>query len=269
MRAVNLIPADDRRGRPPAAAGATPYLIVGVLLAILAGVTALVLTGNQIDGRKAEVAQLEQARTAAQARATSLQAFAEFRSMQQSRTATVSSLAQSRFDWERVMRELTYVLPSDVWLVELEGTVSPDVQLENGAEVAVRDSVPGPTLELIGCTVSQEAVGRLASALGDIDGVTRVSVLKSERPELSASDESSEGGGGGEDECRTRDFITRFEIIAAFDEVPVPASAPAAPAPATPAATGETPTEGSTASQDATEQGVQEGQDAANLAPGS
>lgn len=268
MRPVNLIPAEDRRGRPAASGGATSFLIVGFLLAILGGVTALVLTGNQIDEGKAEVAQLEEDRAAAQARASSLQAFADFRGMQQARTATVSSLAQSRFDWERVMRELTYVLPSDVWLVELEGTVSPDVQLENAAEIAVRDAVPGPALELIGCTVSQDAVGRFASALGDIDGVTRVSVVKSERPELSEA-EGTESGSGGEEECRTRDFITRFEIIAAFDAVPVAASAPGAPQPTTPPATGEAPAEGSTASQDAVDQGVQEGQDAANLAPGS
>jgi len=267
MRPVNLMPADDRRRRSAASGGATSFLIVGFLLAILAGVTALVLTGNQIDERKAEVAQLEQDRAAAQVRVAGLQAFADFRSMQQARTATVSSLAQSRFDWERVIRELTYVLPSDVWLVELEGTVSPDVQLENAAGISARDAVAGPALELIGCTVSQDAVGRFASALGDIDGVTRVSVLKSERPELSESLDAG-GDSGGEDECRTRDSVTRFEIIAAFDAVPVAASAPAAPAPTSPPATEEAPDE-STTPPDTTDEGAQGSQDVANPAPGS
>lgn len=265
MRPVNLLPAEDRRGLSIDSGGATSMLIVGFLVAILVGVTALVLTGNQIDERKAEVAQLEQDLTVAQARADSMQAFAEFRSMQQARTATVATLAQSRFDWERVMRELTYVLPADVWLVELEGSASPDVQLDDGVDLSQRSSVAGPALEMVGCTVSQEAVGRFASALGDIDGVTRVSVLKSERPELSQSAGSS-GDSGGDEECRTRDFITRFEIIAAFDAVPVTAAAPGEST--IPSETGDAPQE-STTSQDTTEQGAQEGQEASNLAPGS
>lgn len=267
MRAINLIPPEERRTRIPAGTGTLSYLIIGLLLIVLAGVTALVLTNNQISDREADVAQLERARAEAQARAESLQSFADFRSMQQARTETVSSLAQSRFDWERVLRELARVLPEDVWLLQLEGTVSPGVALDSGADVGMRDDVTGPALELVGCTVSQEAVGRFVAALGDIDGVTRVAVAKSELPALNQSD-AGEAGSDSEDDCRTRDFITQFEIVAAFDQVPVPASAPPPAAPDAPTG-GDDATDGSTASQDSVNQGVTEGQDAANLAPGS
>ena len=63
MRPVNLIPAEERRGeRAPLRSGPLAYIVVGALVAALLGVTALVLTGNQIADRKAEVAQLEAAR---------------------------------------------------------------------------------------------------------------------------------------------------------------------------------------------------------------
>jgi Tfp pilus assembly protein PilN len=263
MRAINLLPPEDRGAGASSGARVLSYTVLGVLLAILVGVTALVLTNNQISERRAEVAQLEQARAAAQARAESLQAFADFRTMQEQRTATVTSLAESRFDWERVLREFALVLPDDVWLVQLEGTVSPSVQVE-GVDVGPRESIEGPALELVGCTVSQESVGRFAAALRDIDGITRVAVIKSERPRI--SDSSTTQSEGSDDDCRTRDFITRFEIIAAFDAVPVPASAPPAPEETPPAEEdGATPS----ASQESVEQGVKEGQDAANLAPGA
>jgi len=268
MRAVNLIPADARKDRLPSGSGAFSYLIVGILVAILAGVTALVLTNNQISDSQAEVAQLEQDRAAAQARAESLQSFADFASMQQARTETVASLAQSRFDWERVLRELSLLLPSDVWLTGLTGTVSPAVQIESGTAVSLRQGVPGPALEIVGCTVSQDSVGRFVAALRDIDGVTRVGVSRSALPDQTSAATTTSGSGGGEsaDDCQTRDFIARFEIVAAFDEVPVPAAAPpAAPAPAAP--TGDPAAEGSTASQEAVQEGVQEGQEAANIAP--
>lgn len=264
MRAINLLPPEDRGAGASAGAGQLSYLVLGLLLAIMVGVTALVLTNNQVSERRTQVASLEQARAAAQARAESLQAFADFRTMQEERTATVTSLAESRFDWERVLREFALVLPADVWLVQLEGTASPSVEVDEGVDVGPRESIEGPALELVGCTVSQESVGRFAAALRDIDGITRVAVVKSERPTISES--STNQSEGSDDDCRTRDFITRFEIIAAFDAVPVPASAPPAPEEAPPA---EEDVATPSASQESVEEGVKEGQDAANLAPGA
>lgn len=244
MRPINLIPPDDQAGRMQARAGALSYVVLGVLAAILLAVTLMVLTNNRISDAKSEVTALEQERDAAQARAESLSAFAEFRSMQEQRTATVVSLAQSRFDWERVLREFALVLPEDVWLIELEGTVSSEVTLTDGADIGIRDGVPGPALEIIGCAASQDAVGGFVAALRDIDGVTRATVAKSERPELSESSgtEGTEAQASGDDDCRTQDFITRFEIVAAFDGVPVAAAAPESADPAAPAAPTTAPT---------------------------
>jgi Tfp pilus assembly protein PilN len=246
VRPVNLIPRDEQRGAGTARAGLLSYFVLGTLAAVLLGVTVLVLTSNQISERKAEISRLEQERDATEARAESLRAFADFSSMEEERTATVTSLAQSRFDWERVLRELSLVLPENVWLTDLEGSVASDVELEDAVDITARASVDGPALELIGCTVSQEAVGAFAATLGEIDGVTRVAVAKSERPEQSTGGASGTSGGGAEEDCRTRDFITRFEIVAAFDAVPEPVGAdPTAPVPAptspAPPAEGQSP----------------------------
>jgi Tfp pilus assembly protein PilN len=272
MRAVNLIPPEERGGRTGGRTGSLSYVVIGALVAVLAGVTLMVLTSKQISDREAEAAALEQERDAAQTRLESLMPFAQFASLQELRTATVTSLAQSRFDWERVIRELALVLPDDVWLLQLEGSVSSDVQLDSGADIALRGSVPGPALELVGCTVSQEAVGRLAAALEDIDGVTRVAVFKAERPEPSPTSTATSDGGAtgaeGEDDCRTRDFITRFEIVVAFDAVPAPAVETPPPLPP---ATGDeaAPTPEQAAAQESTQEGIEEGQEAASLAPGT
>ena len=161
--------------------------------------------------------------------------------MSEQRVATVNSLADSRFDWERVMRELSLVLPSDVWLVGLTATAAPGVSVRGGGggdSGGMRAAVPGPALELAGCGKGQEAVAGFVTALEDIDGVTRVGVQASELPEEKKGGE--EGGGGsddGGDECRTRKFIAKFEIVVAFDAAPVPevASGEAAPVAAAPA----------------------------------
>jgi Tfp pilus assembly protein PilN len=227
MRPVNLIPAEERRGdQAPLRAGPFAYILVGVLVALLAGVTALVLTNNQISDSKAEIATLEVEDSQAEARATSLAAYTQFQLLHEQRVETVSSLADSRFDWERVMRELSLVLPSDVWLVSLEATASPEVSIEGGVgEVgALRGSVPGPALVMSGCATGQQAVAGFITALKDIDGVTRVGVQSSELSEQKAGTGDASAAGessGGGTECRTRDFIAKFAIVVAFDAAPV------------------------------------------------
>ena len=128
MRPVNLIPTEERRGESsPLRTGPLAYIVVGALVMCLAGVTALVLTGNQVADRKSEIAELERDDAAAQARVQRLSSFTQFANLAEQRVATVSSLADSRFDWERVMRELSLILPADAWLVSLNATAAPGV----------------------------------------------------------------------------------------------------------------------------------------------
>ena len=227
MRPVNLIPGELRRGMGPGRRKtSTGYIVIGAMAAVLIGMLVLVMTNNQITDRKSQVARLKVEERQAQARAEKLAAFTAFRSTEEARSATVASLAQSRFDWERVMRELSLVLPDNVWLVNLTGSASPGIELDGGASISSRDGIAGPALEIVGCTTTQDDVAEFVSALEDIDGVTRVGVDSSERPETSGD---SGGSGGSDDDCRTRDFIYQFEIVVAFDEVPAPEGATAAP----------------------------------------
>jgi Tfp pilus assembly protein PilN len=226
MRPVNLIPAEDRRGEhAPLRTGPLPYVLLAALVALLLGVTAIVVTNNEISESKNEVATLEGEDAAAAAKAQSLASYTQFRTMSEQRVETVSSLADSRFDWERVMRELALVLPHDVWLVGLTATAAPGVSVDGGGGGAsnMRGAIAGPALELGGCARGQEAVAGFVTALKDIDGVTRVGVQSSELPEEGKAG-GSEGGGSDSssgDECRTRKFIAKFEIVVAFDAAPV------------------------------------------------
>jgi len=222
MRPVNLIPAEERRGgAAPLRTGYMPYVLIGGLVLLLVGVVALVLAGNQVSERETEVATLEREDAQAEAKAQSLAAYTEFRELSEARVATVSELADSRFDWERVMRELALILPGDVSLVSLVATVAPGVTVEGGGGGAsgMRAAAPGPALELEGCAKGQNGVAGFVTALEDIDGVTRVGVQSSELPS-----EKDDGGGGGDvdgDECRTHEWVAKFSIVVAFDAAPV------------------------------------------------
>jgi Tfp pilus assembly protein PilN len=237
MRPVNLIPTEQRQGaHGPMRTGPIPYILVGALVAVLAGVALLVTTNNQISEGTDEVAQLKREDAVAKSEAQRLAAYTQFQTLHEQRVATITSLADSRFDWERVMRELALILPHDVWLTELNASASAESESESsGAGSTLRSSVPGPALELSGCATGQDSVAGFVTALKDIDGVTRVGVQSSELAELeegagtastsAGGSGSSEGGGsGGGSECQTREFIASFVIVVAFDAAPIPAA---------------------------------------------
>lgn len=215
MRPVNLIPPDLRRGdSAPLRTGPLAYIVVGALALVLVGVTLLVLASNEVAEKKDEVATLKQEDAAAKARAERLTPYAQFKTMSEQRVETVASLANSRFDWPRVMRELALVLPDDVLLTNLNAGIGGG-EAEGGEAVA---GVQGPSLQLSGCTTGQDAVARFVTALKDIDGVTRVGL---ESSAVGAGEGSGASGGG---ECPA-EFVANFDLTVAFDAAPVPVAA--------------------------------------------
>jgi Tfp pilus assembly protein PilN len=254
MRPVNLIPTTERRGEhAPLRAGVLSYVVVGVLALVLGGVVAVVLTGNKIAESKAQVASLQTRQAAADARASQVAPYVDFAALQDARHSTVVSLAQSRFDWERVLRQLAIVIPSDVWLTSLSGGVGGTSSASGSSSPSgLADSATGPTLTISGCATSQPAVASFLNSLRDIDGVTRVGLQSSVR---SAPAGASSGGTGGGGACSGSRPLETFQALATFDAVPAPAAsdgstaaptavgaaAPAATTPTTPATTSATP----------------------------
>ncbi len=287
MRPVNLIPPEDRRGeKAPLRSGPASYLIVAVLGVALLAVTLVVLTNNQITDRKTEVATLQSQVSAAQAQAKRLQSFADFAALQQARQETVSSLATSRFDWERVLRELAIVIPDDVWLTSMTASASGEASSSGSSTTSSGSSstttIEGPSLDIHGCATGHDAVAGFLAALRDVDGVTRVAVLSSDQP---ASDGGTSGttataDGSGGTGCAARDFISTFEIVVAFDEAqPTAATDSSTETPGSTVSTPPTSTDSSQVSdgqqqlqqqKDSAAQATQRGRDAANtVVPGT
>jgi Tfp pilus assembly protein PilN len=260
MRPVNLIPKDQRRAMPGGRAGVPTYVFLGALATAVLVVLGLVITNNQINDRKGRVGQLEARAARAQAAAQALAPYGNFARLSQARAATVQALADSRFNWERVLRALSRTIPSDVWLVSFKGTLSADVQVEaeggEGGTGSLRTKTPAPAIELTGCTYNHEAVARMMVRMRNIDGVSEVALAKSERPESQDSSQAGgEGGGEGSadtagNDCRTRDSITKFEILVALGNAQVqPVTAPSPDGAPAPAAQGAAAAAGSASAQ--------------------
>ena len=217
MRPVNLIPKEERPGgHKPLRAGPLAYILIGALAAALIAITALVVTEGNVSDSKTEVANLEAEQATIAAKAQSLSAYTAFTTVREQRLATVTSLADSRFDWSRVLHELSLVIPADVQLTTLAGSGSPEEASKNGAGLAMRASVAGPALEVVGCANRQSGVAGLIEALKDIDGVTRVGVQGS-----SISPEETGGGNATTASTCGSKAAAQFQMVVAFDAAPV------------------------------------------------
>lgn len=261
MRAVNLIPSDQRRGTRGGGAvrvGLATRVLLGVLGVAVVAVTALVLISNQVSEKQSELAEVARKQEVAAAAGNALRPYGNFVKLEQERHATVTAIAQSRFNWERVMRQLSRVTPDGVWITEMKGTVSTGAGAQGtaaggsggaGGGSGLRNGIQGPAIELKGCSRSQEGSARTITRMRNLDEVTSVTLTKSGLPE----DEGQAGAAQpAQDDTGCPKKVYTFELIAGFN-VPT-ASIPAAAVPTVGGAqtqTAATPPTGSTGGQGA------------------
>jgi Tfp pilus assembly protein PilN len=208
MKAVNLIPADERRRSGGSGSGLSSYILIGVLALIVAAGAAYTLTSSSISDRRQELTDVQARAKASTAEAQALQAYTTFTALRQQRSETVRSLASSRFDWSHALHEVARTIPANTWLTSLRATVTPSASVDGGVTDPLRASIQGPAIEIVGCTTSQDNVAKVISSLRRVDGVQRVSLSSSEK--LSGGGAAKGGGdsagtltgGGGGSDCR-------------------------------------------------------------------
>lgn len=192
MRAVNLIPSEQQRGAGGAAgrSGGGAYILLGALALLVVLASTFVVSNKSVTDKRAQLDDVTQQATAAEAKAQELTSYTKFAAIRQKRVDTVTQLAGSRFDWAHAMREVARVLPQNAWLTSMTGTTSTSVTVDGGKSGALRSSLNVPAITISGCTTSQRAVAMLITRLRLIDGVQRVTL------EDASKGQNTAGGGG-------------------------------------------------------------------------
>jgi Tfp pilus assembly protein PilN len=234
MRAVNLIPVEDRRGLRGggSSSGVASYIVLGVLAVVVAMSAAYTLTNRSLSDRRAQLESVQSQVDNAQAQVQRYSSYTGFTALRQKRTETVRSLATSRFDWSHALHELARTIPSNAWLTSLKGTVTPGISIEGGNEDPLRASLQSPALEVVGCTTSQADVAKVISSLRRVDGVERVSLSSSQKLEQAAGSSST---GGTDGDCRNGNVhYPQFSMTLFFATPTSPSGAQTASATTTP-----------------------------------
>ena len=202
MRPVDLLPEQHRPRAATGSQAGSAYVVVGLLAAVLIAVLVYAITANRVNSLKEETIKVEAEASSAEARAAVLAPFAQFQQVKETRVQSVSGLAQSRVDWERLSRELAHVLPAGAWLSAVEATTTAE-----GSEVTTASGEgsahTGPSVTLTGCAESQPLVARLLVRLRRLDRAEEVELIESLKGQeggggtTTSGSETSDGSGGG------------------------------------------------------------------------
>lgn len=246
MKAVNLIPPDERRGAgSPAKSGVAVYALLAVLALAVLMLGTVSIANRAVSENRDKLAKVEADASSTEARAGELKSYTTFAAMREKRQETVAAIAAGRIDWSGSMREIARTLPSDSWLTSVRATTTPSAAVAGGATDPMRSKLAQPAVELAGCTATQSTAARVVASMRRMNNVQRVSISSAKRPVQGAAGGDSAGADTG---CGKR---TTFSLTVFYKAK----AAPAATAPAvTPGST--TAATSAPASTDTTSTGV-------------
>jgi len=181
VRAINLLPREDaRRGRQK-----TQWIVLVPVVAavLLTGVLsfAFLSASGKVKDKQAELATLQDTLHAIPTPdASKVKSQSALASDKQVRVTALSAALSRRVSWDRVLRELSLVLPDDVWLA----TLTAKAPVPSSSPVAPVAPAPGATVAatqftLDGFTYSHAAVARLLSRLAVVPDLVNVQLQQS------------------------------------------------------------------------------------------
>jgi Tfp pilus assembly protein PilN len=232
MKAVNLIPSQERRGGSVGVgrSGGAAYIVLGALGVLAVLVLLYGMARHQVSDRKGKLASITAQTQRAQEAATALTPYTSFVALREQRMQAVEAVVDSRFDWAHAFHELGRVLPRQTSISSIDGTVggagatsptasAPPATTTAPAASATSATPPGsvPTMTLGGCASTQAEVALTLQRLRLMDGVSAVSLQSSAK-----SDSTGAGGSSSKGNCTAKS--PTFTVQITFEPLPTPAA---------------------------------------------
>jgi Tfp pilus assembly protein PilN len=183
MRAVNLLPrqqTESKTARPNAVVLVAAIGSAAVLLGLVGG---FLVASRSVDRQKQQLATARAvlAATPQHHLSASTQAFrSNVLNKREQRSLALAAAIGKRVSWDRILRRFALVLPDDVWLTALTGTVP----LDNPAlatPATTTSALPAQATEMTitGYTYSQDSVARLLERLSVVPDLKNVQLQSS------------------------------------------------------------------------------------------
>jgi Tfp pilus assembly protein PilN len=240
MNAVNLLPADLRRGSgAPGRSGVAVYVLLGILATAVVLASTTALFKRTVSNREADVARVEAEAANAEARAATLTRYKKLASETSKRVQGIKNVAAGRMNWAGSLREVSQAVGSEVYFDSVTASTAPGI---GGSSNTLRGAIPTPAVEVVGCARDHKAVARVMTRFRAMDDVKRVSLSESNTGKSGGSG-GGESPAGGQSDCRAGGRLpAQFSVVVFLNAKPQPA----APAAAGATAATTPPTSGAT-----------------------
>ncbi|MGD9573199.1 MAG: PilN domain-containing protein [Thermoleophilia bacterium] len=183
MKAVNLLPQTSRR-RPAGFKGAKAPLAIAGAVVVLGGVGYWGYSLNaDVDQAKQDVAAATIERDDLRSQLGAFQAAQARDAAQSVRRGAVVGLVAGRVNWERLVRDLSAVMPRDVWLTNLKGETdiaSAAVPVAAATTPTLNDSSAPRGIHLDGFAYTQSQVALLMARAAAVPGLGEPRLASSE-----------------------------------------------------------------------------------------
>jgi Tfp pilus assembly protein PilN len=171
MRAVNLLPRDEKRQRTQPGAVLLTAVLGGVLVtAVLAGL--FLMSSSTVSDRQANVDALRAELAAIPPAPQPTTDTSGLESEKSERITVLGKALSTRVAWDRIMRELSLVLPEDIWLESLTASAADP----NFVPTPGNTTPPAGTFTISGYSYSHDGVARLLARLAVVPQLERPSL---------------------------------------------------------------------------------------------
>lgn len=181
MRAVNLLPRDEKQ--PRLEGGRIPLLLAaGGVVVVTAGAFLIASSASgTADERRTELAAIEAA--LAQVPKPPGQALDQGVLAQErtDRVAALSAALTTRFSFDKLLREISFVLPQDAWLTGLKAGLPATVAQAGAPSASSSPAAQDVTID--GATYSHDSVALILSRLSVVPSLENVSLTATARVE--------------------------------------------------------------------------------------
>jgi Tfp pilus assembly protein PilN len=169
MTQVNLLPAEvKQRQRTRRATG----LIVSGAVAVVALLFLLfVMQSARLGKANDELAAQQQANANLQSQIADLQQYAELKTQVSDKKAVVAEALENEVLWSGALRDVSMVIPSNMWLDSFSGTVTATTgSLPAPGASATPDSGLVGNIQFTGTSLSQPTIAEWLKRLNKVDG---------------------------------------------------------------------------------------------------
>ena len=130
MRRINLLPADERRGRRPSFGAASRQSIIGILL-ILGALLVMLMVGLylfyfiRLGNEQDKIAAVDQDIAQQQSRIQELAPYSDLQARLDAKKPIADGIYRTRFPWDEFLQGLAFVIPNSTALDSFVGQATP------------------------------------------------------------------------------------------------------------------------------------------------